>query len=40
MLRDVGFRRIDTVRNPNVIPHWRRPELYWKQSRVITHARR
>jgi tRNA (mo5U34)-methyltransferase len=38
MLRDVGFKRIQTVRNPNVVPHWRRPELYWRHSRVITHA--
>jgi tRNA (mo5U34)-methyltransferase len=40
MLRDVGFSRIETVRNPNIVPHWRRPELYWRHSRVITHARR
>jgi tRNA (mo5U34)-methyltransferase len=38
MLRDVGFRRIEMVRNPNIVPHWRRPELYWKHSRVIAHA--
>jgi len=38
MLRDVGFKRIETVRNPNIVPHWRRPELYWRHSRVITHA--
>jgi tRNA (mo5U34)-methyltransferase len=38
MLRDVGFSRVEMVRNPNVVPHWRRPELYWKHSRVIAHA--
>jgi len=38
MLRDVGFSRVETVRNPNIVPHWRRPELYWRHSRVITHA--
>jgi tRNA (mo5U34)-methyltransferase len=38
MLRDVGFSRVETVRNPNIVPHWRRPELYWKHSRVIAHA--
>jgi len=38
MLRDVGFKRVEMVRNPNVVPHWRRPELYWKHSRVIAHA--
>ncbi len=40
MLRDVGFKRVETVRNPNIVPHWRNPDLYWKHSRVITHARR
>ncbi len=38
MLRDVGFRRTETVRNPNIRPHWRNPDLYWKHSRVVTHA--
>ncbi len=38
MLRDVGFKRIETVRNPNIRPHWRNPDLYWKHSRVVTHA--
>jgi tRNA (mo5U34)-methyltransferase len=40
MLRDVGFKRIETVRNPNVVPNWRQPQLYWRHSRVITHAHR
>lgn len=40
MLRDLGFRRIETVRNPNIRLTWRNPDLFWKHSRVITHARR
>ncbi len=40
MLRDVGFKSVECVRNPNITPHWRNPDLYWKHSRVICHARR
>ena len=38
LLRDVGFRRVEITHNPNVAPHWRRPQTYWRHSRMIAHA--
>jgi len=38
MLREIGFKKIVINWHPCVRPSWRRPEFYWKRSRVILHA--
>lgn len=38
MTRDLGFSRIEMTGHPSTRPHWRAPDLYWKQNRVFMHA--